>query len=180
VHKEITAEVLDAAISGDPDALGEIYRILSPRVVGYLRARGASDPEGTTTDTFIQVFQRIESLTGGASGLRSLVFTVAHARLVDDLRARARGPILEEYEPIDDIRTTDSAEEAALRRQALQDVLNTLACLPDDQKSVITLRILGQLSLEETANVMERSVGAIKQLQRRGLITLRESLTPAQ
>jgi RNA polymerase sigma-70 factor (ECF subfamily) len=53
-------------------------------------------------------------------------------------------------------------------------VTSLLAKLGDEQKTVILLRILGDLSLEETARVVGKSVGAVKQLQRRGLLALRE------
>ena len=42
--------------------------------------------------------------------------------------------------------------------------------LNEDQRSVITLRILGDLSIEQTAEVLGKSTGAVKQLQRRGLL----------
>jgi RNA polymerase sigma-70 factor (ECF subfamily) len=41
---------------------------------------------------------------------------------------------------------------------------------------VVTLRVLADLSVEETARVLGRTPGAVKQLQRRGLLALREIL----
>jgi RNA polymerase sigma-70 factor (ECF subfamily) len=38
---------------------------------------------------------------------------------------------------------------------------------------VVALRVLGDLSLEQTAAVVGKSTGAVKQLQRRGLLALR-------
>jgi RNA polymerase sigma factor (sigma-70 family) len=45
--------------------------------------------------------------------------------------------------------------------------------LGDDQRAVVMLRVVADLSLEQTAEVLGRSVGAVKQLQRRGLLRLR-------
>ena len=50
------------------------------------------------------------------------------------------------------------------------------AGLPDDQRSVLLLRILADLTVEQVAAVMGRSVGSVKALQRRGLRTLRDRL----
>jgi RNA polymerase sigma-70 factor (ECF subfamily) len=48
--------------------------------------------------------------------------------------------------------------------------------LPDDQRSVLLLRVLADLTVEQIAQVMGKSVGAVKALQRRGLRTLRDRL----
>ena len=50
------------------------------------------------------------------------------------------------------------------------------AGLPDDQRSVLLLRVLADLTVEQVAAVMGRSVGSVKALQRRGLRTLRDRL----
>jgi len=44
---------------------------------------------------------------------------------------------------------------------------------------VLSLRVVADLDLEQTAAVMERSVGSVKQLQRRALLALRALLEPS-
>ena len=51
-----------------------------------------------------------------------------------------------------------------------------LGALNEAQRAVITLRVLADLSVEETARVLGRSPGSVKQLQRRGLAVLRDIL----
>ena len=48
--------------------------------------------------------------------------------------------------------------------------------LGEDQRSVITLRILGDLTIEQTAEILGKTTGSVKQLQRRGLLTLRSMM----
>lgn len=166
--------VVDAA---EPDTTADLesaYRTLAPRVLGYLRARGAEDPEGLTDEVFLAVIPRMAEVSGGESGLRTLVFSIAHARVVDEHRRRARRPRQTAYEPELDPRVEDSAETAALDRVGTGRVDELLAELGDDQRAVIMLRVVADLSLEQTAEVVGRSVGAVKQLQRRGLLRLRE------
>ena len=83
-------DVLPAAQAGQPWALRVLYDELAPRVHGYLRSRGAAEAEDLTSEVFLAVFPRLGTVTGGAAGLRTLVFSVAHARLVDELRRRSR------------------------------------------------------------------------------------------
>ncbi len=168
--------VVDAAADGSAEAVEAVYRSLAPRVLGYLRARGVEDPEGVTNEVFLAVIPRLPEVRGGATGLRTLVFSVAHARVVDEHRRRARRPALAPYEPELDSRAEESAESVALVRVATDRATALLEELGDDQRTVVMLRVLAGLSLEETANVLDRSVGSVKQLQRRGLLRLRELL----
>jgi RNA polymerase sigma-70 factor (ECF subfamily) len=177
---ELSDDLVAAATCGDTDALAAIYAALAPKVLGYLRARGAEDPEGLTSEVFLNVIDKLGRVVGGAAGLRAFVFSVAHARYVDESRRRARRPAPAPYEPDLDDRQEPSAETSALHSVATRQVHDLLDRLGDDQRSVITLRVLGDLTLEETARVLGRSTGAVKQLQRRGLIALRGMVQQGQ
>jgi RNA polymerase sigma-70 factor (ECF subfamily) len=165
-----------AAVRGEPQALHKIYRELAPAVLGFLRVRGSEDPEGLMQDVFVAVLPRLCRLEGGLSGLRTLAFSVAHARLVDEFRRRGRRPRVTAYEPTLDSRSAPSPEQEVLSKIDLARLVRLLAEVDENMRLAVTLRIVGQLSLEETAAVMGKSVGAIKQLQRRGLQALRSRL----
>jgi len=169
-------DLLPAAQAGQPWALRAVYEQLAPKVLGYLRARGASEPEDLTSEVFLTVLPKLAALTGGAAGLRTFVFSVAHARLVDDLRRRGRREPAVPYDPADDPRTSPSGEDVAVENLQEQEVLALLSRLLPDQRDVLVMRILGELSLEQVATAMGKSTGAVKQLQRRGLRTLRAAL----
>ena len=59
-------------------------------VTGYAKKLGHSDTEEVTGSTFETIARRINGFEGGHSELRSLVFSVAHARIVDELRKGSR------------------------------------------------------------------------------------------
>ena len=172
----LTDEHLAAAAAGDTEALREIYDRLSSAVHGYLKARGVRDPDDVTSEVFLAVFTRLDTVTGGIAGLRTLTFSVAHARLVDDIRRRDRRPDEMPYEPEVDVRVSDSAETVALADMQTSTVTAVLARLPDDYREVLLLRVLADLSVDQTAAVMQRSTGSVKQLQRRALIALRTKI----
>ncbi|MEO7722143.1 MAG: RNA polymerase sigma factor [Pseudolysinimonas sp.] len=167
----------DASAQGgtSADRFTAAYRELSPRVLGYLRSHGVDDPEAATNDVFLALHRRFESVEGGADGVRTLTFSIAHARLVDFHRAQARHPRQVPFEPEHDPRHTDSAEDTAIDAVG-GGAMTLLSRLGDDQRQVVSLRVIAGLSLEDTAKVMDRSVGSIKQLQRRGLESLRSLL----
>lgn len=172
--------VVETAAQGDAVAVEEIYRSMAPRVLGYLRGQGVEDPEGLTDDVFMAVIQRLPGVRGGAAGLRTLVFSVAHARAVDDHRRRARKPVQFPYEPELDTRVVDSAETVAMSAATTAGLDELLAELGEEQRAVIMLRVVADLSLEQTADVLDKSVGSVKQLQRRALLRLRDLIGRAE
>ncbi len=168
-----TDEVLRHAQDGQAWAVRAVYDDFAPRIAGYLRARGVIDPDDLTSEVFLGVLPRLASVTGGAAGLRLLLFSVAHARLVDSIRDRARRPTPLSYDAATDPRTAPSAEDDAEHLLGTERAVAMLAQLPASQREVLSLRILGDLTVEQVAGVLGTTEGAVKQHQRRGLLALR-------
>jgi RNA polymerase sigma-70 factor (ECF subfamily) len=84
------------------------------------------------------------------------------------------------YEPELDTRTVDSAETVAMNAVTTDELDELLGELGEEQRAVIMLRVLGDLSLEQTADVLDKSVGSVKQLQRRALLRLRDLVGEAE
>jgi RNA polymerase sigma factor (sigma-70 family) len=169
-------DVLAAAQAGAPWAFEVLYRDLAPSVTGYLRLHGAAEPDDLASETFIGVFTGLGGFSGDEAALRGWVFTIAHRRLVDDWRRRSRRPqVADDPGDLTELRGGD-VEDDALTGLGAETVHRLCAELPDDQRSVLLMRILADLTIEQVAQAMGRSVGATKALQRRGLRTLRTRL----
>ena len=168
--------VLYAARAGAEWAWARIYEELAPPVTGYLRAHGAADPEDVCAEVFLQVVRGLDGFSGPEPAFRAWVFTIAHRRLVDDWRRRSRRPqVSDDPGDLTELRGGD-VEDDALVGVGTDTVHELCALLPDDQRSVLLLRILADLTIEQVAQAIGRSVGATKALQRRGLRALRTRL----
>jgi RNA polymerase sigma-70 factor (ECF subfamily) len=172
-------DVLAAAQVGAAWAFEVLYRDLAPLVTGYLRLHGAVEPDDLASETFIGVFTGMAGFRGDEDDFRSWVFTIAHRRLIDDWRRRSRRPQVSDDAGDLTVLPGGDVEDDALTRLGAADVHRMCSTLPDDQRSVLLLRILADLTVEQVATVMGRSVGATKALQRRGLRTLRDRLEKA-
>lgn len=172
--RTLTEEILSAARAGRPEALREIYEVLAPSILAYLAGKGCDDPEALAQEVFLTVFGRLSSLTGGLSGLRTFAFSVAHARMVDDTRRRDRQPVFTQFHPATDLRLSASAEETVLESGV--EIGAMLEGLTPRQKEVLLLRVVADLSIEESAKIMGSSEGAVKQLQSRALKILKDRL----
>jgi RNA polymerase sigma factor (sigma-70 family) len=151
-----------------------VYRTYASQVLGYLTARGVEDPEAAMQEVFLSVLPRLGTIHGGSAGLRTFIFSVAHARMVDDQRRQSRTPAKLPFEPGLDQREESSAEAEALERISPQEVLDLLDGLPRDQREILALRLVAGLTVEQSADATGKSSGAVKQLQRRALGKLRE------
>lgn len=172
-HGESADDLTDSARRGESWALTEIWHRCSPAVLGYFRGRGLADAEDLTSEVFLQVFRRIGEFRGGEADLRTFIFSVAHARYVDVVRRQTRrGPDVE-LDAAAHLDTASSAEDEALALVADERVRELIGRLSPDQRDVLLLRIVGDLSLEQTADVLGKTVGAVKSLQHRGLAALR-------
>ncbi|MFH5879030.1 RNA polymerase sigma factor [Arthrobacter sp. NA-172] len=150
------------------------YNSFSGPIFGYLRARGVDDPEAVTQDVFLAFYPKLDNLHGGLQGAKTLLFSIAHARMVDHYRKRERTPDAAPYEADLDARCSPSAEDQAFGHGVGLGVTELLTDLNTDYREVLALRVVADLSVEETAGIMGKSQGAVKQLQRRALSALRE------
>lgn len=167
---------VDAAKAGESWAWYEIYGNLAGPVTGYLRSRGAPDPEELSSEVFFQVARDINRFDGDESKFRSWVFVIAHRRLIDARRAASRR-VSTVDEPAEQHETRGGdVEEEAMEQLALARLKEIFAGLTEDQRRVLALRIIGELTLEETARVLGKRVGAIKALQRRALLSVKASI----
>lgn len=169
----VSDDLIRAAQDGDVAALNTLYRALAPAVHGYLCSKGVDDAEAATSDVFLGLFAQLGRIRGGAVGLRKLTFSIAHARMVDEYRARQRRPTTVGWTAENDARREPSAEHHAEVNESTRRVMRMLDRLPPDQREVLVLRILGDLTIDQISEIMGRSRGAVKQLQRRGMVTLR-------
>ena len=169
-------EVLHAARAGAPWAFERLYVELAPVVGGYLRLQGAAEPDDLTSEAFLGVFGRLASFEGSEQQFRSWVFTIAHRRLIDERRRAVRRPSImtADNDLLD--REGGDVEQDAFAVLGTARVYKLCAGLSDDQREVLILRVVGDLTVEQVAAIVDKSVGAVKALQRRALQALRRKL----
>lgn len=128
-------------------------------------------------DVFVRVVRKLDQFSGGEDDLRAWVVTIAHHRLIDAARTRARRPV----DPVsDDVLAaaggSGDPEREALTRLASGEVQQALRALSPDQQDVVYLRLIAGLSINEVAAALGKKPGAIKALQARAVAALRRSL----
>jgi len=168
--------LVSEARQGSVKAFDDIYRSLAGQVASYLRWHRATDPDGLTNDVFAQVHRNLPRFEGDDQGFRSWVFTIAHHRMIDDRRRANRQPRLQDDLGVEEHMGLGDVEDDALAVLAHDRVRDLLTVLSPDQRDVVLLRIIADLSVEEVARMLDKREGAIKALQHRALAALRRHL----
>ncbi len=169
--------VLESARAGEPWAFEHLFERVARRLVGFLRARGAPDPDGLANEVLLRGFRNIHDFEGNEIQFRAWMFTIARNLLIDERRKRSRRPDSVATEPAEMPDTpSPGAGEEFTDRIVDERLRHHLDALSDDQRDVLLLRVVADLSIEDTAEALGKSQGAVKALQHRAVKTLRKRL----
>jgi RNA polymerase sigma factor (sigma-70 family) len=123
------------------------------------------------------VHRKLGTFEGDEQGFRSWVFTIAHHRMIDDRRRSQRQPFVAGEVEVEDHRAMGDVEDDAFALLSTDRVNELLRILSPDQRNVVLLRVVADLSVEDVANILGKREGAIKALQHRAMGALRRHLT---
>jgi RNA polymerase sigma-70 factor (ECF subfamily) len=172
--------VLKSAIKGDETCFSELWRTCNPRLERFLYAQGAmGDPPASdvASETWLQVVRDLPRFKGDFVDFRAWLYQVARNRLIDAVRAKARRPRANvDIDELDPMASLDDFADSVVKRDELRQIISKIRDLPPAQSEVLMLRIVGDLSVEETARAMKKSPNAIRVLVHRALKSLREEI----
>lgn len=173
----------------DEAALEELMAQYEMKVFGLaFRMTGSrEDAEEIIQDVFLTVFQKIDGFRGG-SKLSSWIYRIATNASLMRLRKRSKLreiPLEEELspkmteegmiaEPVID--WSQLPDEELARKELLQRIDEAISNLPPDYRSVFVLRDIEELSAEETSQILEISIAALKSRLHRARLFLRKEL----
>ena len=169
-------DVLTAAQTGAGWALERLWQSYAGSVTGYLGLQGVAEPEDLTSEVFLGAFRNIGAFAGNEAAFRSWLFTIAHRKVLDARRAAGRRQQPAQLDDVPAPAAGEPVDDAVLRRLATERVRALCQRLVPDQRDVLLLRLVGGFTVEEVAAAVDKSPGAVKALQRRGLLALRKIL----
>lgn len=169
-------DVLAAARAGDSAAYGRLYHAHAGEIVAFAAARGARDPDAVANDTYLRAFRGLERFDGDAADFRSWVFAIARNVVIDAHRHESRRPPVADGSRHRDRAGAPSAEAAALTAMGAERVEEVLSVLTDDQREVIALRLVADLTIAEVSRILDKPETSVKALQRRAMRRLQREI----
>ena len=166
--------LVELARKGDVEAFGLLYDHYQGSVYRFLfhRTRSATLAEDLTSETFFRALRSMQGFRWQGKDFGVWLMTIARNLATDHFKAgRTRLEMTtEDMGQHDD--ATEGPEAMVLAGLTNEILLKALTELPDEQRDCLVMRFLQGMSIAETAAVLGRSDGAIKQLQLRGVRNL--------
>jgi len=170
------AAALSASAQPGPGRSRAFEHLLRPLIFPlrrYLRAQVGNAADDLVDEVLLAAYEHIDRFRGTESQFRSWIFTIAHNQAVDHHRRRR------EEQPLDRVvarRAANDTEAEALARVSEGELREMLADLAPAQRQVLLLRLVADLSIEQTAAVLGRTTGAVKALQHRAIEAARRRI----
>ena len=168
------AALVTLAQQGDPEAFGEVYDAYVDSIYRYLYYRLGSHAlaEDLTSETFLRALRRLDSFTWQGKDIGAWFVTIARNLVTDHVKSSRFKLEVTTADMLDADRATGGVEDEVMSRLDSAVLLDAIRQLKAEQQECIVLRFLQGLTLAETAKVMARSEGAVKQLQLRAVRAL--------
>ncbi len=154
------------AAKADPSRFAELYDEHFDRVYAYVlrRVGDRSDAQDITADVFQSALANLSRFEWRGAPFAAWLYRIAANAIADHFHRKSR--------PLPDAPLEASNDD--VERRAM--LFHSVDRLPADQRHVIVMRFGEEKSIREIAQEMGRSEGAVKQLQWRGLQTLRTQM----
>lgn len=170
--------LVELARGGDCEAFGLLYDHyqLSIYRFCYHRLGSVALAEDLTSETFFRALRGMAGFRWQGKDFGAWLMTIARNLTADHYKAgRTRMEYATEDMSAHDA-PTEGPETAVLSSLTNEALLQALTELPAEQQECLIMRFLQGLSIAETAKVLGRSSGAVKQLQLRGVRNLAKLL----
>jgi RNA polymerase sigma-70 factor (ECF subfamily) len=178
-------DLVRRAQAGDRDAYAELYTRHYDTVMGFLVNRLADQHlcEDLAADTFHRALRRIDSVSYQGRPVGTWFVTIARNLMLDDRKsARVRLERPMDDSPVIDLAVRDETANPVheVTNNSLGELLRAaMDQLGADQREVLELRFLDNLSPAEASEVLQRNYGATKALQHRAVASMRRLLHPS-
>ena len=168
-------KLVDKAANGNFNAFGDLYSIYLDKIYRYVyyHVKDQMMAEDITEEVFVKAWNAIKSCKGRGRTFSSWIYRIAHNHMINSQRNNNRN-ISMGMESLTAVSDRRQEIENTTDKYELTELLDEL---PLNQKQVLILKFLEGMSNSEIAKIMNKSEGAIRILQMRGLSSLRQNIT---
>ena len=179
-HTERIRALVELAQGGDAEAFGQLYDHYVAGIFRfiYFRVGTTQLAEDLTAETFLRALRSLHTFQWKGKDFAAWLTTIARNLTTDHYKARrTRSEFATDALP-DRPDPGRGPEGDALAALSSEELMQAVASLPAEQRDCVLMRFVQELSIAETAQVLGRSEGAIKQLQLRAVRNLAKMLRP--
>ena len=164
---------LDLLRAGDNQAWTGLYDYVAADLRAFISRLGTHDVDDVLGETMVQIVRDISQYRGDPQGLRPWAYQIARHRVIDAGRKKSRRPtetsIPEEFSAT---LSATSSEPVDLTKLA-----SAFSQLTTEQREVLWLRYVTDMSVSETASITQKTPEAVTAMSHRALTRLRTLLS---
>ena len=169
------------AAGRDVSAFGDLYRIYFPQMLRYVSSRvtGRGGSGGPGQHRVREGFRAIGRYEPSPAQFSTWLYTIAQNTIIDYYRKRRLPQVDDADSELFAVTDPGEGPEACLLADERRDILQQAVMqLTPEQRLVIGCRFYFNLPVQEVANMMGKTEGAVKALQFRALDRLRRTVAP--
>ena len=162
------------------DSFEDLYRAHVDAVFAFCAARTSrARADDLTADVFCRALGAWDRFEDRGISPRAWLMQIAYHRIVEEWRSSAKDERRAESLAANLTEVVEARVEMVVeQRDAIAQVLPELGRLPEQQRTVLAMRFLGEMSVSETAQALGVSEEAVRAAAHRGVKTLRARLAP--
>jgi len=170
------------AKQGNTEAFGHIYDQFVRRIFKFVRLKvqNQQEAEDLVQETFVKAYKGLAKLKMEDLNFSAWLYRIAGNTVNDHFRKKYRTPEITAIDEKFDLPDSYSLQEEVAMHSDLEIVRGVLHQLPPLYQQVLELRFLQDLSLDETANIINKNNLSVRLIQFRALKKLRIILKSAK
>lgn len=167
-------KLVNKAAHGDIEAFGQLYSIYLDRIYRYAlyQVKDKMMAEDIAEEVFLKAWKAIKTCNGKGKTFSSWIYRIAHNHIINTRRNFHKFSDME-VEKLDTLNEPGLVFEMTTDQQEL---LDSIAELPQSQAQVITLKFIEGFDNREIGKILGKSEGAVRILQLRALTSLRQKI----
>jgi RNA polymerase sigma-70 factor (ECF subfamily) len=177
LFEPITADLIKQAQNGDENALSTIYQRYRLDIYRYLyyRVGHLQVAEDLTSEVFERMIRAIRRSQFHNTSFEAWLFQIARNLAIDYYRKMS----VRDHVPLDEtmVAKEEHIDRAVENNLVSDHLVQALKEVNEAQRDVIILRFAVSMPIAQVAETLHKSVDAVKGLQRRGLMTIRNILS---
>jgi RNA polymerase sigma-70 factor (ECF subfamily) len=165
--------ILKRCQNGETEAFARLYDEFADKLYRFIffRVGHKEVAEDILADTFIKAWQKI-SQVNSSEALSGWLYQISRNNIIDYYRVKKESVPLEDVEDfLEDLVNPVDTISLSLDQANL---LKFVKELPAEQQAVIKYKFFEDLSNEEVAQILNKSEGAIRVIQHRAVLRLKE------
>ena len=156
------------------DYINKIYRFI------FLKVNSQEIAEDLCSETFLRCWETFKKNENKIENIQAFLYQIARNLVTDHYRGKARVQLVStEFMPIIDPNPEIDLKEKSFVNSDIKTIRSALANLKEDYQNIIICHYIDDLSISETADILEKSQGAVRVMLHRALKALKNEIREA-